>query len=395
METSARAPLTGDFKSNIGGAIQRVETEVRQWEVVMSSPIDRPFHPGDPSPQLRPREHQPADAPEFPHATPRPANGGRPLTEVASRGSDLAERERMEHFVELQRFVESQRELRRKLGSAAIPPPPLAGRGWSGLSLVGFFIGFVLLGAGALASFVALEKYVASDSSSATAPAQGKQAALQPTKPQRAAIPHLVSEGARAENGDEVPLGIRVDGPSEGVTVIVRGLRSGMILSAGRPLGEGGWVVPASELARTNIRPPQGFSGTMEYTATLQLDDGTVVDQQAMRLDWAETPSAAEPRSSRQLDPEEMATLLRRGQEMFETGDLAGARLLLQRAADAGNARAAFALGASYDPLVLDQMGVHGVAADVAKARAWYEKAAEYGSTDAPKRLQLLTSHVR
>jgi hypothetical protein len=365
----------------------------------MSFPIDRPFHPEDQSPYVRPRQHQPAEAPELPHTAPRPANGGRPLTEAASHASDPVERERMERFVDL------QRELRRKLASAAVPPPPLAGRGWSGLSLVGLVIGFVLLGVGVLASFVTLAKYVASDSPSATAPGQATQAASpkaaiaqaapQPTKPQRAAMPHLVAEGANAENGEEVPLGVRIDGPSEGVTAVVRGLRSGMILSAGRPAADGSWVVPAAELGRTTIRPPQGFSGTMEYTIALRLVDSTVVDQQTMRLDWAETPSAAEPRSSHRLDPEELATLLRRGQEMFETGDLAGARLLLRRAADAGNARAAFALGASYDPLVLEQIGVLGVAADVAKARAWYEKAAEYGSTDAPKRLQLLTSHVR
>jgi hypothetical protein len=289
--------------------------------------------------------------------------------------------------------------------SVTMPPLDLAGRGWSGLSWVGLVTGLALLGAGVLASFVTIAKYVASDSSGTTAPDQGTQAASlkapipeaspQPTKPQRAAVTRLVAERANAENGDEISLGVRVDGPSEGITAIVRGLRSGIILSVGRPLGEGGWVVPASELARTTIRPPRGFSGTMEYTIMLQLADGTVVDQQAMRLDWAETPSAVEPRSSRELDPDEIATLLHRGQEMFETGDLAGARLLLQRAADAGDARAAFALGASYDPLVLEQIGVFGVAADVAKARAWYEKATEYGSTEAPKRLRLLTGHVR
>jgi hypothetical protein len=92
------------------------------------------------------------------------------------------------------------------------------------------------------------------------------------------------------------------------------------------------------------------------------------------------------------LDPEseEAATLVKRGEQLAAAGDMASARLTLRRAAEAHNARAALALGATYDPNVLRSLGIYGVAPDIAEARSWYEKAKEYGSPEAPQRLQML-----
>ena len=63
---------------------------------------------------------------------------------------------------------------------------------------------------------------------------------------------------------------------------------------------------------------------------------------------------------------------------------------MLTRAAEAGDARAALALGATYDAAVLGKLAVLGVVADAAKAKAWYAKAAELGSGEAVKRLEVL-----
>jgi TPR repeat protein len=49
-------------------------------------------------------------------------------------------------------------------------------------------------------------------------------------------------------------------------------------------------------------------------------------------------------------------------------------------------------LGATYDPVVLAKIGVRGMGADIEKARGWYEKAKEYGSPDAPRRLEMLAN---
>jgi TPR repeat protein len=67
----------------------------------------------------------------------------------------------------------------------------------------------------------------------------------------------------------------------------------------------------------------------------------------------------------------------------------------LRRAAEARNAQAALALGATYDPGVLETLGIFGVSPDVAKARSWYEKARAYGSAEAPRRLDLLATRER
>jgi hypothetical protein len=218
------------------------------------------------------------------------------------------------------------------------------------------------------------------------------------SKPRTAATtPALVLEGSTTESGDAILLGVKVAGPVEGAVAVISGLAPGTTLTAGQASGPNGWLLPAAELQNAFIRPPQGFAGTMQYAIELHLGDGTLVDRQSMLLDWPEattTPPAlaAAPRT---IDDDELALLMKRGQGLIETGDLSGARLLLKRAAEAGSARAAFALGATYDPLVLKEIGVVGFASDVAMARTWYEKAKEMGSREAPRRLELLASHSR
>ena len=59
------------------------------------------------------------------------------------------------------------------------------------------------------------------------------------------------------------------------------------------------------------------------------------------------------------------------------------ARIVFLRAAEAGDPNAAVALGATYDPTVLARLGVVGMAADVEKARSWYQKAESLGSPEA------------
>jgi hypothetical protein len=92
------------------------------------------------------------------------------------------------------------------------------------------------------------------------------------------------------------------------------------------------------------------------------------------------------------LDPNEIASSLRRGDGLIASGDLAAARLVLRRAADAGDARAAMTLAETYDPAILEKLGVHGVVPDLAMARGWYEKAEKFGAMAATARLELLAS---
>jgi len=91
----------------------------------------------------------------------------------------------------------------------------------------------------------------------------------------------------------------------------------------------------------------------------------------------------------RNLDPKEILVLVKRGQELLASGDILSARLLLQRAAEARDARAALLLGTTYDPALLKQFGANGLA-DVAQARNWYQKARQWGEPDAQRQLEAL-----
>src|SRR5258705_3728000 len=92
------------------------------------------------------------------------------------------------------------------------------------------------------------------------------------------------------------------------------------------------------------------------------------------------------------LDPNEIAASLRRADDLIASGDLAAARLVLRRAANAGDAQAAMTLAGTYDPVILEKRGVHGFVPDVAMARVWYEKAKKFGSGEGPQRLELLAN---
>jgi hypothetical protein len=95
--------------------------------------------------------------------------------------------------------------------------------------------------------------------------------------------------------------------------------------------------------------------------------------------------------AQRQLDREEVTVLLKRGKDLIANGDIAAARLILKRAADANNAEAALALAATFDPFVLRELKVYGFPPDAVLARVWYEKATELGSPTALRRLEILT----
>ncbi|MGK7869802.1 hypothetical protein [Falsiroseomonas sp. E2-1-a20] len=92
----------------------------------------------------------------------------------------------------------------------------------------------------------------------------------------------------------------------------------------------------------------------------------------------APAPQAAPPAAT--LSPALVAALLARGNQMFQQGDISGARLLFARAASAGSAAAATAMARSFDEAVLTSLGARGIRPDAAQAAAWYRRAAELES---------------
>ena len=90
------------------------------------------------------------------------------------------------------------------------------------------------------------------------------------------------------------------------------------------------------------------------------------------------------------MDPGELANLMQRAKGFLAAGDIPVARLLLERAADAQESEAALMLAQTYDPDVIGTRDVRNIIAEPAKARAWYQKAAQLGSADAQRRLAQL-----
>ena len=88
-----------------------------------------------------------------------------------------------------------------------------------------------------------------------------------------------------------------------------------------------------------------------------------------------------------------VAALLRRGEEMRDLGDLSAARALLTRAAEAGSARAAAALAATWDPVRLPP--AQAGAADPVRALEWYRRAARGGDAGAAQAVTRLEAGVR
>jgi pyruvate/2-oxoglutarate dehydrogenase complex dihydrolipoamide acyltransferase (E2) component len=100
---------------------------------------------------------------------------------------------------------------------------------------------------------------------------------------------------------------------------------------------------------------------------------------------------AARPAASR-LSQDEIAKLFKRGEEYMGQGRISTARLLFQRAAEACDMKAAFALGATYDPIMLKKFGVTLLDPNIATARTWYEQARRLGLSEASHQLELLSA---
>lgn len=97
-------------------------------------------------------------------------------------------------------------------------------------------------------------------------------------------------------------------------------------------------------------------------------------------------PQAAAPLTSNlaaPLDDDEIARLIRRGKDFLKGDDFRSARRLFKRAADAGSAEAARALGSTFDPATIKQLGAVSVAPDIDSALQWYTIAADRGSAEA------------
>jgi cytochrome c553 len=100
----------------------------------------------------------------------------------------------------------------------------------------------------------------------------------------------------------------------------------------------------------------------------------------------APTPTSPSSR----LSAAKISELLGHGDADLKRGDVASARLFYERAAVAGDARAALRLGATFDPTFLGRAGLRNVRGDSVEARLWYGRALNLGAAEAKPRLDNL-----
>jgi hypothetical protein len=291
----------------------------------------------------------------------------------------------------------------RSLDPEIVPPPPLSlrfkwGR-WVGLvTAILAFIVIAFLGVGRFFPIATASRQQASDRSVDLPPPRQRVAAGL-TKAIETESPPLLLREWRGMSVEPAPFAGTLQGWADGTMVLLSGL------AAPGSDGAGAWQVPDAVLGKTWIVPAKNLIG-MDLLTHLQLADTTIARRWPIHLDWTvATPPveaqrrAVTPRQSmptqREPDPEEIAILVKRGKGFFVNGDPASARVMLQRAAESKNPEAALMLAATYDPVVLRELKVRGVAADVAMARSWYENAKAFGSEEAPRLLEILVSATR
>jgi curved DNA-binding protein CbpA/TPR repeat protein len=209
------------------------------------------------------------------------------------------------------------------------------------------------------------------------------------TLPARAASRQLTIDAVRLRPTDAL-LAISAEDVGSDAAVVVGGLAPGSTLSAGARAGPNIWRLSTKDLGDVVLAPPRGFVGGMDLSFELRLADQAVVDRKAIQLEWSTKDALAPPKSQR-LGAVEIALIMEKGAALIGIGNVAGARLMFQYAAEAGDPVAAFALAESFDPLVLGTLNARGgITANVGLAQTWYQKAKDLGSAAAPERLERL-----
>ncbi|HXX04453.1 MAG TPA: hypothetical protein VEJ37_08965 [Xanthobacteraceae bacterium] len=233
----------------------------------------------------------------------------------------------------------------------------------------------------------------------APAPAAAPVPAAAPTlnEAENASPPpaRLVVENQRTFANEPLSLGVSVASATGSESLMLAGLALGTRLSAGTAVSEASWQLSSRDLNGVYVYAPKDFVGTMNTAIELLSPNKRLMESRAVRLEWIAKSKPAETSQQvgrgsggaaavKAIDPE-IARLMERGRDLLRSGDIASARLIFRHLADAGMADAALALAVTYDPKYIAEHSLIGVVGDETKARDWYQRASELGSTEAER----------
>jgi hypothetical protein len=137
------------------------------------------------------------------------------------------------------------------------------------------------------------------------------------------------------------------------------------------------------------------LTGTRREIAT-HATPSQVAFERAANSQFAQATQAVEAEASKQpaaavsQGRPEVPRLMARASALLGRGNIGGARIVLERAAETGSAQASFALAETYDPSILSAWGTYGTRGDATKARELYAKAHAGGIQEAKDRLNAL-----
>jgi hypothetical protein len=188
------------------------------------------------------------------------------------------------------------------------------------------------------------------------------------------------------------PVGLEpMPSDADALLLVVRGVPEEIALSQGSAIGNEIWLIPAHMSRDIEFTVAEAVTGTFDVTAELVTLDGRLLSQARTRIVATPTmlaaPAPTGPAPAEKLDADTIRRLTARGELLLDTGDIGAARIVLERAAEAGSAIAALRLGETYDPVYLRRAGTQSDAGDEAQALRWYERAERLGSSGAAERL--------
>jgi hypothetical protein len=137
---------------------------------------------------------------------------------------------------------------------------------------------------------------------------------------------------------------------------------------------------PSPGVRSTDLNEVVLTDAATEYTSA-ESDRSSV---QETKTDRATAPVSHPPEEAPRLPPRKLEKVLttaeleaglKRARELIRIGDIAGARLILERGTTSNHAATLFALAQTYDPLELERWRVVGPKADSNRAKHLYERA--------------------
>jgi len=204
----------------------------------------------------------------------------------------------------------------------------------------------------------------------------------------------------RSQTNDwAVPIEVDTAGTPHGdLIVAITDLPAGARLNKGRSTADGSWFIEPGEIEGLTLKLPEN-AVPERIAITLVTGLGKPLGRAMPKIEGRPQPlqptmatpgETAGSRFGKNHDEDSARSLFDQGEARLHDGDVIGARMLFTKAANAGDAQAAIAIGATYDPSLFATLDVKGMKPDREMARRWYQRAIDLGSKDAYDRLERL-----